>query len=123
MLRHRSLACKKSEIEQVVDKDNTVPLPLTEEKFCLKTWWTTLAAIGNEAEETPFVDEVAEIMQRSSFSSVMGNSTVSSLLEIMYSSSFGLNVFKKHTKSSGDFKDIALHRVKRSIVEFWFEKM
>lgn len=52
----------------------------------------------------------------------MGDSTVLSVLEIMCSSSFDLNVFKKHVKGLFDCREIALFEVERSYVETEFEK-
>lgn len=51
---------------------------------------------GADSDEVPFVAAIADI--HSSVASVVGKSPVSSLLGIMPSSSFGLNVPNKHKK-------------------------
>lgn len=52
---------------------------------------------GAGSDEEPFIGDIAVVL--SSVSSVVGNSTVASILEISHSDSFDLNYSEEHMRS------------------------
>lgn len=60
---------------------------------------------GAGGERLPFVAEIEDRLL--SIASVVGDSTVSVVLEIKQSSSFDFKIFKNHVKSCNDYSDIA----------------
>lgn len=63
--------------------------------------------------------EIADML--SSVACEFGDSTLSSLLEILHSRSFDLKVFKNHVRCCNDCRDIAYSGAERSILQNKFE--
>lgn len=108
----------RSDIEVVVDEDNTLDMGCNEGVMAQEELKDNdLGRAGGG--EAPFMSEIGDI--RLSVALVVDESSLSSFLKMIHSSIFPFDTFKKGVRSFNDCEKIAAHRVERSTLESGFE--